>query len=204
MTVNSLDIGKRATLVRFGFSPRSVSGTGMMVDGFDDHRVVLYCHSERPNQIKEILMRIGNPAQIDNAEADYLVNKMKSGYFPWTKEECLDRTFQLEWNSQTRGKVYGPEQKGCQWCHERNNKSGSTRDVAGATPEQVQETAVIPEFPVSQTPATPSEVTFNEVVCTDCGWIAELQTRAGKPRSAKQRKNALRMHVRVKHKAARS
>lgn len=186
---NSLDISKRAELVRFGFPQSRSRDYDMMLSGFDDHRVKLLLHTDNPQQVPQFYMRVGNPMQIDNAEADYLVRKMLAGYYPWPVDECLEHEFE----GKDKRKVFG-----CRWCRERQTSSGSPGDVAGATPEQVKE-AVSPESSASQTPATPPLVTLEDVVCTECGWIAEPVNKAGKTRTAGHRKSALSMHKRTAH-----
>ena len=200
--VNALDIEKRAELQKFGFTARMVGGSGMMLEGFDSHLITLYCHTDNPSQLPTIPMRIGNPAQIDNAEADLLMRKMKAGYFPWAKEECLDRTFHLEWNTAEErngmvvptGKVKGPDQQGCKWCRERS-ESGLPGEAVSATPEPAQE-AVSVESSVSQPDPAPPKVNLEDVVCDQCGWISPEVAKSGKPRSAKQRAHGLTMHKR--------
>ncbi len=191
--VNALHIDKKVVLQKFGFSPVMTRDYGLMLDGFDDHLLKLLCHTGNPSQMESINMRIGNPVQIDNAEADYLVRKMMAGYYPWTVDECLDHVFE--------GRA-GNKVNGCKWCRERaeaiQNSIGLSGDVVEATPEQVQE-SVSPEFPDSQTETTPPSVTLEEVICTECGWMSAAKSKRGIPRSNEQRKHALKMHKRAVH-----
>ncbi len=189
---NALDISKKTELKKFGFSQLMTRDYGLMLEGFDNHQLTLLCHSHKPNQNPSIPMRIGNPAQIDNGEADYLVRKMLAGYYPWTEEECMERTFE--------GKS-GKKVQGCQWCRERQETFGLSGVAASASPEQAQE-SVSPEFPDSHPEAAPPVITLEEVVCVHDGYHGPLEDRNGKKRTQKQLKNDLRLHNKTKHKAA--
>lgn len=196
--VNSLDIEKRAQLKRFGFSARAVSGTGMMLEGFDSHEATLYLHRTDTKQFLTIKMHIGNPKQIDNAESDYLVNKMQKGYFLWPKEECLSHNFHLSWWADAgingRKQINGPDMQGCEWCREDSTK-GSEAAVTEATPEQAQE-AVLSEPSASHTSVTPPKV-----MCDTCGFeVSTIYRRTKKAISLRAQQRALTLHQR-KHSA---
>lgn len=203
---NSLDIAKRANLVKFGFTQRGVGGTGMMLEGFDNHMVTLYCHTDNPQQLPTIPFRVGNPAQIDNAEADLLNRKMSVGYFPWTRDECLERTYQLEWNAAKEergmivpiGKVKGKEQHGCPWCRERQNSIESEGEAVETSPKPDQD-AVFSESSASQTSPPSPKAVLESVVCTECGFTANPVSKTGKARSLKQREHTINMHKKAAH-----
>lgn len=184
---NALDVSKRAQLVKFGFSIRGSRDYGVILENFDEHWVKLLSHTGRTDQMPSFSMRIGNPAQIDNAEADYLLRKMLNGYYPWPVEECLEHEFENE-----ERKV-----NGCRWCRDRQNKHlGSPGDAVEAAPVDLPGgDSEIPESPESAATAPPL-VAFEDVVCVDCGWIAEAETKSGKSRSKNQRTHALSMHRR--------
>lgn len=167
--------------------------------GWDTHEMPLYVHA--PGKIREVgeigfKMRVGNLKHIDRAEAMYLANKARSGFFAWPPSECFDHEFTpIEIKSRPGGGriVERSETKvfGCRWCRAARPNTGLQGEVESPPAPAVEPT-------VGEDSSTPPAI--NEgVKCTVCGEVMTAVDKNGKPRSKKQQLHMLKLHTMRRH-----
>lgn len=176
--------------------------------GWDTHEIPLYVHKDgavSPKGNIAIRMRVGNLKSLDRAEAMYLANKGKQGFFAWPPSECLEHDFtKVEIKRRPGGGVIservGEKLMGCKWCR------------VSTTSLELQEEEARPQLTSSEDPsarkttdessvatADPLSPAIDGVACSLCNAVMSSVTKSGKPRSQKQQLHALKLHTTRSH-----
>jgi hypothetical protein len=184
--VNALSAERAGGLRRHGWLIEEI--------GFDDHWVPMYVHHDQPHDKGlggvAFNVRVGNPKQVNNAEATQFQRKAVFGYFPWRPgEECMARTFEdvdyVDDKLYGRRAVRSEPYKGCRWCRAR-----STNGPTAAAPVPTDS-----DVPRAVESSAPKDGAPPAVTCPECGFEPPALSKKNKPISAPRRQNMLTWHM---------
>lgn len=179
----------------------SLRRTGYRLDttyGWDTHEIPLYAHKGTNLAARgeeAFKMRVGNLKRMDNAEAQYVARKGAVGLFMWPLEECFEHEFtNVRLESRPGGGIVETRDSkkvmGCKWCREASPNNGLQEDVEQLNTDVSAEPAA-DNLTVSTPPATNEEI----VKCLHCPEVMKATSSSGRPRTLKQRRHALTLHM---------